>query len=81
MNEEQLLGMKRKLDLLEKKRDRAKWEFDQEEQALLALGVKTPEEALQVANLKEDEAASLEAQMDKLWTETQEKFKALLEMV
>lgn len=81
MNEQQLMSMKKKLDELQRLKDKAKWEFEAAEKELQSLGVKTPEAALKLAEIKISEAKKLEEQMNKVWNDTQEKFKSLLEMV
>ena len=79
--EDRLLGMKRKIETLTEKLDRAKWEKEQLEKELLEkYGLKTAKDAEKAAKKLEAEAAAIREELDKGLTKIEEDFKDLLEM-
>lgn len=76
---EQLLGLKRRVEALEKLRDRALWEKEQVEREAKDMGVKSPEDARKKAAKKE--AAKLAEEFWRIMKETEEKYGELLGLV
>lgn len=79
--EEQLLGLKRRVEALEKLRDRALWEKEQVEREAKDMGVKSPEDARKKAAKAEKEAAKLAEEFWRIMKETEEKYGELLGLV
>lgn len=79
--EDRLLSLKKKIDSLSQKLDRAKWEKEQLEKELLEkYGLKTAKDAEKAAKKLEVEAAAIREELDKGLTKTEEDYKDLLEM-
>lgn len=80
--EDRLLSLKKKIDSLSQKLDRAKWEKEQLEKELLEkYGLKTAKDAEKAAKKLEAEAAAIREELDKGLTKTEDDYKDLLEMV
>lgn len=79
--EDRLLSLKKKIDSLSQKLDRAKWEKEQLEKELLEkYGLKTAKDAEKAAKKLEAEAAAIREELDKGLTKIEEDYKDLLEM-
>ncbi len=79
--EDRLLNLKKKIDSLSQKLDRAKWEKEQLEKELLEkYGLKTAKDAEKAAKKLEAEAAAIREELDKGLTKIEEDYKDLLEM-
>ena len=80
--EDRLLGMKRKIETLTQKLDRAKWEKEQLEKELLEkYGLKTAKDAEKAAKKLEAEAAAIREELEKGLTKIETDHKDLLGMV
>lgn len=79
--EDRLLSLKKKIDSLSQKLDRAKWEKEQLEKELLEkYGLKTAKDAEKAAKKLEAEAAAIREELEKGLTKIEEDYKDLLEM-
>ena len=79
--EDRLLVLKKKIDSLSQKLDRAKWEKEQLEKELLEkYGLKTAKDAEKAAKKLEAEAAAIREELEKGLTKIEEDYKDLLEM-
>ena len=79
--EDRLLSLKKKIDSLSQKLDRAKWEKEQLEKELLEkYGLKTAKDAEKAAKKLEAEAAAIREELDKGLTKIEEDYEDLLEM-
>jgi len=79
--EDRLLSLKKKIDSLSQKLDRAKWEKEQLEKELLEkYGLKTAKDAEKAAKKLEAEAAAIREELDKGLTKIEDDYKDLLEM-
>lgn len=80
--EDRLLGMKRKMESLSQKLERAKWEKEQVEKELLdKYGLKTAKDAEKAARKLEVEAESIRKELEKGLAGIETNYKDLLEMV
>lgn len=80
--EDRLLGMKRKMESLSQKLERAKWEKEQVEKELLEkYGLKTAKDAEKAAKKLEAEAAAIREELEKGLTKIETDHKDLLGMV
>ena len=80
--EDRLLGMKRKIETLTQKLDRAKWEKEQVEKELLEkYGLKTAKDAEKAAKKLEVEAESIRKELEKGLAGIEDNYKDLLGMV
>lgn len=80
--EDRLLVLKKKIDSLSQKLDRAKWEKEQLEKELLEkYGLKTAKDAEKAAKKLEAEAAAIREELDKGLTKIEDDYKDLLGMV
>ncbi len=79
--EDRLLSLKKKIDSLSQKLDRAKWEKEQLEKELLEkYGLKTAKDAEKAAKKLEAEAAAIREELDKGLTKIEDDYKDLLGM-
>lgn len=79
--EDRLLSLKKKIDSLSQKLDRAKWEKEQLEKELLEkYGLKTAKDAEKAAKKLEAEAAAIREELEKGLTKIETDHKDLLEM-
>lgn len=79
--EDRLLSLKKKIDSLSQKLDRAKWEKEQLEKELLEkYGLKTAKDAEKAAKKLEAEAAAIREELEKGLTKIEDDYKDLLEM-
>jgi len=80
--EDRLLSLKKKIDSLSQKLDRAKWEKEQLEKELLEkYGLKTAKDAEKAAKKLEAEAAAIREELEKGLTKIETDHKDLLGMV
>ena len=80
--EDRLLSLKKKIDSLSQKLDRAKWEKEQLEKELLEkYGLKTAKDAEKAAKKLEAEAAAIREELEKELTKIETDHKDLLGMV
>ena len=79
--EDRLLSLKKKIDSLSQKLDRAKWEKEQLEKELLEkYGLKTAKDAEKAAKKLEAEAAAIREELEKGLTKIETDHKDLLGM-
>lgn len=80
--EDRLVSLKKRIDSLSQKLDRARWEKEQVEKELLEkYGLKTAEEAEKAAKKLEAEAEAIKRELEKGLAEIETSYKDLLGMV